>query len=78
MARDEIEPPTRGLTLPTSGRQSWRCSFGGPSADAVETLATCLRELIEAIKAAKDVWRHLTIPDVMPSAGALSVQCDAA
>jgi len=27
-----------------------------PSSDAVETLATCLRELIEAIDAAKDVW----------------------
>ena len=35
-----------------------------PSSDAVETLATCLHELMEAIKAAKDVRLHLTIAEV--------------
>ena len=35
-----------------------------PSADAVETLSICVRELVEAIKAACDARLHLTIADV--------------
>lgn len=35
-----------------------------PSSDAVETLSTCVRELVEAIKAATDAQLHLTIGDV--------------
>ena len=35
-----------------------------PSSDAVETLATCARELVEAIEAAKDTRLHVTIADV--------------
>ena len=35
-----------------------------PGSDAVETLSTCVSELVEAIKAAKDARLHLTIADV--------------
>lgn len=35
-----------------------------PTSDAVETLSTCVSELVEAIKAAKDARLHLTIADV--------------
>jgi hypothetical protein len=35
-----------------------------PSSDAVETLSICVRELVEAIKAARDAQLHLTIADV--------------
>ena len=35
-----------------------------PSSDAVETLSVCVRELVEAIKAAGDARLHLTIADV--------------
>ena len=35
-----------------------------PSSDAVETLSRCIRELVEAIKVAKDMQLHLTIADV--------------
>jgi hypothetical protein len=35
-----------------------------PSSDAVETLSTCVSELVEAIKAGKDARLHLTIADV--------------
>ena len=35
-----------------------------PSSDAVETLSTCVSDLVEAIKAGKDARLHLTIADV--------------
>ena len=35
-----------------------------PSSDAVETLSICVRELMEAIKAAGDARLHLTIADI--------------
>ena len=35
-----------------------------PGSDAVETLSICVRELVEAIKAARDAQLHLTIADV--------------
>ena len=35
-----------------------------PSSDAVETLSICLRELVEAIKAARNAQLHLTIADL--------------
>jgi hypothetical protein len=35
-----------------------------PSSDAVETLSSCVRELVEAIKVATDAQLHLTIGDV--------------
>ena len=35
-----------------------------PSSDAVETLSTCVRELAEAIEAARDARLYLTIGDV--------------
>ena len=38
-----------------------------PSSDAVETLSTCVSELVEAIKAAKDARLHITISDVHAS-----------
>jgi len=34
-----------------------------PSSDAVQTLSTCVRELVEAIKPARDARLHLTIAD---------------
>ena len=34
-----------------------------PSSDAAMTLTTCLRELVEAIKAGRDTRLHLTIAD---------------
>ena len=40
-----------------------------PSSDAVETLSSCIRELVEAIKAAKDMQLHLTIADVHATSG---------
>ena len=40
-----------------------------PSSDAVETLSICVRELVEAIKAAKDMQLHLTIADVHATSG---------
>ena len=35
-----------------------------PGSDAVETLSTCVRELVEAVKAGRDTQLHLTIADV--------------
>ena len=35
-----------------------------PGSDAVETLSTCVSDLVEAIKAGKDARLHLTIADV--------------
>lgn len=40
-----------------------------PSSDAAMTLNTCLRELIEAIKAGRDTRLHLTIADVHATSG---------
>ena len=35
-----------------------------PCSDVVETLSICVRELVEAIKAARDAQLHLTIADI--------------
>jgi hypothetical protein len=40
-----------------------------PSSDAAMTLTTCLRELVEAIKAGRDTRLHLTIADVHATSG---------
>ena len=40
-----------------------------PSSDAAMTLTTCLRELVEAIKAGRDTRLHLTIADVRATSG---------
>ena len=40
-----------------------------PSSDAAMTLTTCLRELVEAIKAGRDTRLHLTIFDVHATSG---------
>ena len=40
-----------------------------PSSDAATTLTTCLRELVEAIKAGRDTRLHLTIADLHQTSG---------
>lgn len=40
-----------------------------PSSDSAMTLTTCLRELVEAIKAGRDTRLHLTIADVHATSG---------
>ena len=67
---DSVGAPTLLLAGPTLELvHQWTAELlilrrRSPSSDAVETLSTCVRELVEAIKVARDTQLHLTIADV--------------
>lgn len=70
LQRGSVGAPTLVLAGPTLELvDQWTAELQvlrrrSPSSDAVATLAGCVRELAEAIRAARDTQLHLTIADV--------------